>query len=328
MKHIKIKFTDFWKGFVIENSTIYKLLCKRYIVDFCDEPDYLFYGCFGYEHLNYDCVKIFIASECIAPDFNVCDYAIGYHHINFEDRYLYHPWCYEEEYRNNIELMLNKKTLKDEDALNRKFCAVVYANGLNTDGFRLKIIDELSKYKRVDSGGLFGNNIGRKIEDKIEFQSGYKFVIACENVSSNGYISEKLIDAYASNSVPIYWGSCDVSSIFNPESFIDCSRFGSVEEVMNEVKRIDGNDELYLKMLNAPSLNNKDEWTFEYRENELLKFLVNIFDKDVEKAKRINHFAANKDYVELKRDWRDAYRFSYRRLLNRIKSIRRRKTWH
>lgn len=328
MKHIKVKFVDFWNDYIPEKGSIYKLLSKKYIVDLSDTPDYLFYGCFGYKHLDYDCIKIFIASECIVPDFNICDYAIGYYHLDFSDRYLYHPWCYEEEYKENINLMINKKVDNEKESLNREFCAIVYANGLNTDGYRLKLIDELSKYKKIASGGLYGNNIGYAVKDKIEFQSKYKFVIAAENVSSNGYISEKLIDAYASNAVPIYWGDKEVSKIFNPDSFIDCTKYKIIEEVINKIKEVDNNDDLYLKMLNTYPLINKEEWLYETKENELLNFLINIFDQDINEAKRINHFAANKDYINLKKDWHDAYRFSILRIINRIKTIKRRKTWH
>jgi lipoate-protein ligase B len=72
-----------------------------------------------------------------------------------------------------------------------KFCAAVISNFYTTDGFRLNFINELNKYKIVDMGGYYDNNIG-KIYDKIEFLSSYKFSIAMENTEGEGYLSEKI----------------------------------------------------------------------------------------------------------------------------------------
>ena len=69
-------------------------------------------------------------------------------------------------------------------------------NGLFWNSF----INELSKYKTVDNGGNYQNNIGRRIpyniHDKIVFLREYKFSIAMENSKTLGYITEKLVEAY------------------------------------------------------------------------------------------------------------------------------------
>lgn len=53
------------------------MLKERFEVVQCEDPDYIIYSGFGYEHLHYDCIRIFFTGECQTPDFNECDYAIG-----------------------------------------------------------------------------------------------------------------------------------------------------------------------------------------------------------------------------------------------------------
>ena len=56
---------------------------------------------------------------------------------------------------------------------------------------RTRIFDLLSAYKPVASGGKWRNNVGGPMADKIAFQSKYRFVIAFENSSTSGYLTEK-----------------------------------------------------------------------------------------------------------------------------------------
>ena len=75
-KKIKINFVDFYNGFDKDNNQFLDILKDRYEVIISDEPDYIIYSCFGYDHLSYNCVRIFYTGECYTPDFNECDYAI------------------------------------------------------------------------------------------------------------------------------------------------------------------------------------------------------------------------------------------------------------
>ena len=67
------------------------------------------------------------------------------------------------------------------------------------------------QYKHIDSGGKYKNNIGAPVADKLAFLSEGKFNIAFENSSANGYTTEKLIEAFAAGTIPLYWGDESVS---------------------------------------------------------------------------------------------------------------------
>jgi hypothetical protein len=53
-----------------------------------------------------------------------------------------------------------------------------------------------------------------------DIYKNYKFVFTMENSYEDGYISEKIMNAYIAGAIPIYWGTNEVKNIFNPESFI------------------------------------------------------------------------------------------------------------
>lgn len=306
MKKIKIKFVDYWEDFDRETDIVTIILKKKYDVEFSEKPDYIFYGPFSDEHLEYnDVIKICWYGEDIVPDFNLCDYAIGYDYISFGDRYLRFPGVYKKDFDkmlspdNLFNKIATKHNIVNENMLNREFCSFVYSNG-NADPFRTKLFEAINQYKKVASGGRYKNNIEEfpnGVPDKIEFESKYKFSIACENSSHSGYLSEKLLDAFAAGTVPIYWGDPDVDKIFNKKSFIDCQKFSNIDEIVAKVKELDENNELYLEMLREPAF--VTELAMQSKMIERLEnFLYNIFDQDISKAYRRNFEYWGKNYYE------------------------------
>lgn len=68
--------------------------------------------------------------------------------------------------------------------------------------------------------------------------SHYKFVLAIENTATESYVTEKLFYALDSGAVPIYFGAPNVWDFVPPNSIIDGSKFGSVEELASYVKAV------------------------------------------------------------------------------------------
>lgn len=75
--------------------------------------------------------------------------------------------------------------------------------------------------------------------DKVEWYKGYRFAIAFENTRVPGYVSEKIMHAFAAGAVPIYWGAPDVTRYFNPRAFINAADFSSHEELAAYVQKVD-----------------------------------------------------------------------------------------
>src|SRR6185437_5132720 len=77
-------------------------------------------------------------------------------------------------------------------------------------------------------------------------------VIAFENSSYPGYTTEKLIEPFFVNSVPIYWGNPKVGKDFNTNSFINIKDVSQFDAAINKIIELDTDDEKYLAMRNEP----------------------------------------------------------------------------
>lgn len=208
---IRVHFADFgdMKGVA---DRILDILGKKYsIVLDAKTPQVLFYSVFGITHTKYDCIRVFYTGEDIDPDFTFCDYAIGFSHISYGKRYLRYPlYLFFER---DFNAAVKKHENIDKSILDKKprFCNFVVSNG-GGNPIRRLAFERLSAYKRVDSGGRYLNNIGGAVKDKFAFQRECKFSLCFENTSTSGYLTEKLIQAAAAQTIPIYFGDNDAFS--------------------------------------------------------------------------------------------------------------------
>ena len=286
MKKIKIQFSDFWDDFRPDDNFILDVLKKNFEVELSEQPDFVFCSIFGNRHLKYHCAKIFFTGENMCPDFNLVDYALGFHRISFDDRYLRYPLY--ALYGESCELAQKKHLLPgDYDLSAKKFCNFVISNSIS-DPARDQMIEALNRYKKVDSGGRYRNNVGGPVPDKIAFERNYKFTMCFENTSAKGYTTEKIMEAFAGCTIPIYWGNPDIAEEFNPKAFINCHAFDSFEDVVKEVKKIDEDDELFLSMLKEPILTDSSEAAHILSESYLSDFLTQIVAQEPEDAIRRN----------------------------------------
>ena len=284
-KTIKIFFED-CKDYQI--NTILNTLHKKYKVIITDnKPDYLFFDTFGCNHLKKkynNLIKIAFFTENQIPDFNIADYSFGLYHINFIDRYFSRP-KYINSLNNKFFQKVKNKFLNS--TIKKKFCASVISNYFSTDFFRLKFIKELNKYKRVDMGGKYLNNVGY-VSNKISFLSSYKFSIAMENSEGDGYTSEKIIDSFLAGTIPIYYGNYMVDEFINPKSFILIRGEKDMIQKIEYIKKIDKDDELYRNILKEKVIINEDLTNTNIKEYE--EFFFHIFEQEKFKAKRVDNY--------------------------------------
>ena len=283
MKPITINFVDFWGGFSYKEHQIYQILNSLYDVQISPKPQYLFYGPYGNSNLKFmDGVRIFVTAENLAPDFNLCDYALGFDYLEFGDRYLRRPNYFGKQAE--LALCMNKHNMPFESR--EDFCSFVVSNG-HADPKREEFFYKLFEYKKINSGGRYLNNIDLPdgVPDKLEFQRKHKFAIAFENCSHPGYTTEKIVEAFAAGCIPIYWGDPLVETVFNPKAFINVGRFTSFDAAIKEIKRIDQDDNAYRAMLAEPAVLNHEYYP-DVMEQKLERFLRNVIDAPSEDAKR------------------------------------------
>jgi hypothetical protein len=266
---VRIAFTDFWhpntEEAVRRQNPIYQLLSEHFDLRFSDRPDFLIYSCFGNRHLKFDCTRIFYTGENRRPDFTACDYAFSFDYPLTSRNYrlpLYRLWDRYAELRDRPRMAF--------DLSRRGFCNFLYSNRSARE--RIRFFKLLSQYRKVDSGGRVLNNLGIRIDDKLEFLSRYKFTIAFENSSHTGYTTEKLFEALVAGTVPIYWGNPLAHRDFNPAAFINCHDYGSFEEVVERVRELDQDDDALRKCLAEPIYAGGVENPFVREENIIARF--------------------------------------------------------
>lgn len=283
---VKIAFDDWWQGFDVKNNFITRILDNKIeyiIVENPAEADFLFCSIEKKNCFKYNCPRILFTGENYVPNFNFYDYAIGFEHMSFGDRYFRYP-LYVACYENACERSINKKINGDE--FNRDFCSFVVSNS-SAEEYRVKLYEKLSEYRNVSSGGRYKNNIGLTdgVQDKNKFLKNYKFNIACENISHPGYCTEKIVEAFAANTIPIYWGDPDVEQYFNPKAFINCNKYENINQVVETITQIDNDNDRYMEMLSQPIILNK-EYDYDFMREDFSKWLIKIVSQDKSKAYR------------------------------------------
>lgn len=305
MKRIKVKTVDF--NFAREseqNHFIVQALRKKYEVEISDEPDLLIYSVWGKEHLNYDCTKLFYTSEPFSPNFNECDYAIGFDPLQFGERYMRLP-LYAMEITDSIQ---DRSQFAKDDMDARKFCNFIYSNEFSGNGafLRKDFCRKLMAYKKVDCPGMVLNNMASDLlptrwcsdwyQGKIRFLKDYKFTIAFENTLMDGYTTEKLIQPLRAGSIPIYYGNPKAAEEFCQDAFIDCNRFDNdFDAVIEEVKRIDEDAELAKYMVMQSPMRPGYDFAWEER---LLDFLTEMIEKG---RRKYDHMVWKKSHFDIDR---------------------------
>jgi hypothetical protein len=89
-----------------------------------------------------------------------------------------------------------------------------------------------------------------RIESKVQILDEYKFSVAIENESKKNYFTEKIIDCFATKTVPIYWGCENIGDYFDVNGIIQIDSLESFVEKMNLIT-----PEMYEKMKDAIEYN-------------------------------------------------------------------------
>jgi hypothetical protein len=151
---------------------------------------------------------------------------------------------------------------EDQKIYNKtKLYSIISSSKTITEGHKLRH-RVIKKFNDLD---VYGRGY-YPIESKLEALKDYAFTIVIENSKSNTYFTEKINDAFATGTVPIYWGTSDITSIFNPNGMII---FDDINSLQNIIKTL--SLEKYNSMLPAIKENFElskkfhltEDWIFE-----------------------------------------------------------------
>lgn len=106
-----------------------------------------------------------------------------------------------------------------------------------TDGHKLRkqIYEYLNSIEKINDFEIYQHKSPPYHNRRNDFFETFKFHIAVENCREINYFSEKLIDCFASKTIPIYCGCPNIEDFFNVEGMII---FKTLEELKNNLDQL------------------------------------------------------------------------------------------
>ena len=151
------------------------------------------------------------------------DYVLTYdtEFVNKGENYLYYPhgMCWIDNF--------------NEDKY--KNCSIFASEKNWADGHKLRhtIYDTFKDKYKLDG---FGNYCNNRIDKKEEGLNNYYFSITVENAILPGYFTEKLIDCFATKTVPIYYGdSTSVCKFFNSNGVMFFKDMNELDKILDKL---------------------------------------------------------------------------------------------
>ena len=279
-----VNYVDMWEYFYWYEFDIYNILSQRYHVYISNTPKFLFYSSYGNEYKNYNCVKIFISDNEKIPNFNECNYGIGYQLVNItKNRYIQKPI--------NVDYFKDNKTIYNisiEDNVNitaKNFCGVIEAE---YSEMLKNFCAKLSKYKKVEEYKL------DEYEPEHEFLEKHKFAV----INSGNYRSNliRFNQAFKAGTIPIYLGDDPFMGVYNNKSFIWIRNEIEFEEKIEYIKEIDKNESLYKEIINERIIFNENNYN--EKKEKYTEFIFNIIETHLNNSNNENNNNDNNDNEE------------------------------
>lgn len=268
-----------------EGNYFYQVLAQHYTIEFSDNPEILFYSCYGKEYLQYDCLRIFYSPENWRPDFTACDFAITFdylvdpRHFRLPLWVLYYIGYVKDQGFPELNDVPGDQELVERWKAKSKFCCFIVSNP--TAKKRIDFFQKLDQVKRVDSAGKHLNNIGYFLDGgtfaKMNFIKDYRFVLSFENSSAIGYTTEKLIEPLLIGAIPIYWGNPAVGREFNKKRMLYYDDFPTEGALIERILDIENNPEKALPILKESTFSGEG-FSIARTSNDLTNFLVSSIE--------------------------------------------------
>jgi hypothetical protein len=137
-------------------------------------------------------------------------------------------------------------------------------NFLSGHIFRHECINRFSE--KID---VFGNGYN-PIDSKLTALKDYKFHIVVENVKKDFWFTEKLIDAFVTGCIPIYYGCPSIGNFFDINGILTFDSLEELEEILNSLT-----DDLYYSKMEFIVKNFTIAQEYNLAENHISKFLNN-----------------------------------------------------
>lgn len=298
----KVEYCNFWDKQSADEIWFTGFLKSRGFFERYPQADFIFFSTLGsVQLLRVDELlhpfqdnrkRIFFTGENVHyPVFkeyrdNLLDHAsidlsLGFDFVD-NIRYMRFPIWILEMFPSNssvddIKRICSQLSFQRYDPARNRFCALVAGTStmLGTDSIEMRkqMVGQLNTIAVVDCAGKLLRNTEelqeRFHDDKSEYLKNYKFFICPENVSVQGYVTEKVFHAIGSGCVPIYNGSLNnpEPDVLNRDAILFWERGGDNTGLLRKVEELQYNERLYKEFYEQPRLK-VDAW----------KVVVNYFD--------------------------------------------------
>jgi hypothetical protein len=289
----KYYFDRFWNAFMTDeqnNVSFYKeLINPLQIVDTPEDADVIFSYASKPLLLPNKVTAVYFGEPHHTYDTSGCHIVFGGVPEFKDSRAVFIPTFLSYLYCNNFLPRLIPRQIRKTVPPN--FCCMLIGNTSVQE--RIGLFHVVNSYKQVTSCGIGANNVGWIMPIPwgrpgfFEFISQFKFVIVTENAKIDAFITEKLFHGYLASTIPIYWGSDYVTEIFNPDSMVLLKEYTpyGLHALLQEVKRIDNDDEEWLRRVNAPVFLKNDLPEY-FKMKNVSKRLSTKIEEEVMKMKK------------------------------------------
>ena len=162
------------------------------------------------------------------------------------------PESTSETIRNRIMRINETRYTKTQD------CVLI--NSHDKGGNREMIYNGVKDILNVKMAGKWRNNtdeLWSKYNDNKElYMRNFKFNICPENDNTENYVTEKIFDAFVSDSIPLYYGSNNnpEPGLINRDAVIFWNKNGSNEANRRKVAELKNNEAFYKDFIEQPKL--------------------------------------------------------------------------
>lgn len=293
-KTVKINYAGVSEDFNKKGNLIYDILVNQgYDVQISEDPDYIICDTIypgTYDYCAHPQIRIQYSGENYIPDLNLIDYAISPYPLTLGDRHFQLPACvWPREHWMDVAKR-DRSGITMEFVKSKEYFANFISSHESEYNIRGDFFKKLNEYKRVEAPGTYLNNMpdGKSVnwlnDSKTEFQRKCKFTLCFESTCHYGFVTEKIMEAFYADTIPVYFGSPTVTEIFNKDAFVNCGDFDTFDAAIERIRELDQDDAQYLQMLRQPILVDPDYP--DRLEKELGEFVCHIFDQPIQQAYR------------------------------------------
>lgn len=114
--------------------------------------------------------------------------------------------------------------------------------------------ERLTLVRMLEDAGLSmlkgGRCFGTQVEDKVAFIKGAIINMCFENTTKPGYMTEKIIDSYTSQCIPLYWSIGINTELLNQGAYLEMNTYRRPDELAERIKKL--TKEEIIEMKSAP----------------------------------------------------------------------------